>query len=298
MTGPRVRRFRERLCRCGSRWSDTWNGSGSGRSTACRPRARSPTRPTTGRSPGAAGRSPRCSSPSSPEDASSSPRSATTTWAADRASPSRRSALDVHATTRDGSHAPGAHARRRRRGADDRHDRAPAAPSRRRPRSVGRARVHRRRLRHGGRRRELPARSARARHGRHEPRARRPDRRRRRARRAGRQRPATRPSTWIPSCSRGGRRCSFAPQGTSGGRYETSSGETGRYDAVEVARAADADTYGAGDSFAAGPHVRAAAWAGPSTGRSPSRPGAARPVPRAAVPTRRSGTGRTRSVRG
>jgi ribokinase len=41
-------------------------------------------------------------------------------------------------------------------------------------------------------------------------------------------------------------------QGTSGGRFETASGETGRYDAVEVARAADADTYGAGDSFAGG----------------------------------------------
>ena len=40
-------------------------------------------------------------------------------------------------------------------------------------------------------------------------------------------------------------------EGTSGGRYETSSGGTGRYDAVEV-RGPDGDAYGAGDSFAAG----------------------------------------------
>ena len=41
-------------------------------------------------------------------------------------------------------------------------------------------------------------------------------------------------------------------QGTSGGRYETSSGASGRYDPVDVPAAADADAYGAGDSFAAG----------------------------------------------
>jgi ribokinase len=41
-------------------------------------------------------------------------------------------------------------------------------------------------------------------------------------------------------------------EGTSGGRYETSSGGSGRYDPVEVTAAPDADAYGAGDSFAAG----------------------------------------------
>jgi len=41
-------------------------------------------------------------------------------------------------------------------------------------------------------------------------------------------------------------------QGTSGGRYETSSGASGRYAPVEVPAAPDADAYGAGDSFAAG----------------------------------------------
>lgn len=40
-------------------------------------------------------------------------------------------------------------------------------------------------------------------------------------------------------------------EGTSGGRYETSSGGTGRYDPVEV-RGSAGDAYGAGDSFAAG----------------------------------------------
>jgi ribokinase len=40
-------------------------------------------------------------------------------------------------------------------------------------------------------------------------------------------------------------------QGTSGGRYETSSGGTGRYEAAEV-RGLAGDAYGAGDSFAAG----------------------------------------------
>jgi len=41
-------------------------------------------------------------------------------------------------------------------------------------------------------------------------------------------------------------------EGTSGGRYETASGQTGRYEAVEVSRGLAADAYGAGDSFAAG----------------------------------------------
>jgi ribokinase len=41
-------------------------------------------------------------------------------------------------------------------------------------------------------------------------------------------------------------------EGTSGGRYETASGQTGRYDAVEVSRGLAGDAYGAGDSFAAG----------------------------------------------
>lgn len=41
-------------------------------------------------------------------------------------------------------------------------------------------------------------------------------------------------------------------QGTSGGRYETASGGTGRYETVEVPRGPAADAYGAGDSFAAG----------------------------------------------
>ena len=41
-------------------------------------------------------------------------------------------------------------------------------------------------------------------------------------------------------------------QGTSGGRFETSSEGSGRYEPVEVPRAPDADAYGAGDSFAAG----------------------------------------------
>ena len=41
-------------------------------------------------------------------------------------------------------------------------------------------------------------------------------------------------------------------QGTSGGRYETSSGASERYDPVDVPAAPDADAYGAGDSFAAG----------------------------------------------
>lgn len=41
-------------------------------------------------------------------------------------------------------------------------------------------------------------------------------------------------------------------EGTSGGRYETSSGETGRYEPVEISRGLAADAYGAGDSFAAG----------------------------------------------
>jgi ribokinase len=41
-------------------------------------------------------------------------------------------------------------------------------------------------------------------------------------------------------------------QGTSGGRYEAASGGSGRYDAVDVPAAPDADAYGAGDSFAAG----------------------------------------------
>jgi len=40
-------------------------------------------------------------------------------------------------------------------------------------------------------------------------------------------------------------------EGRSGGRYETSSGGTGRYEAVEV-RGLAGDAYGAGDSFAAG----------------------------------------------
>ena len=49
-------------------------------------------------------------------------------------------------------------------------------------------------------------------------------------------------------------------EGTSGGRYETSSGGTGRYDAVEV-RGSDGDAYGAGDSFAAGlTYALGAAW--------------------------------------
>ena len=41
-------------------------------------------------------------------------------------------------------------------------------------------------------------------------------------------------------------------EGTSGGRYETSSGESGRYEAAGVSRGLAADAYGAGDSFAAG----------------------------------------------
>jgi ribokinase len=41
-------------------------------------------------------------------------------------------------------------------------------------------------------------------------------------------------------------------RGTSGGRYETSSGGSGRYDAVELPRGPAGDAYGAGDSFAAG----------------------------------------------
>lgn len=41
-------------------------------------------------------------------------------------------------------------------------------------------------------------------------------------------------------------------EGTSGGRYETASGQTGRYEVVEVSRGLAADAYGAGDSFAAG----------------------------------------------
>jgi ribokinase len=41
-------------------------------------------------------------------------------------------------------------------------------------------------------------------------------------------------------------------EGTSGGRYETASGQTGRYEAVEVPRGLAGDAYGAGDSFAAG----------------------------------------------
>lgn len=40
--------------------------------------------------------------------------------------------------------------------------------------------------------------------------------------------------------------------GTSGGRYETASGGTGRYEAVEVPHEPGGDAYGAGDSFAAG----------------------------------------------
>jgi ribokinase len=40
-------------------------------------------------------------------------------------------------------------------------------------------------------------------------------------------------------------------EGRSGGRYETSSGSSGRYEAVEV-RGLAGDAYGAGDSFAAG----------------------------------------------
>jgi ribokinase len=41
-------------------------------------------------------------------------------------------------------------------------------------------------------------------------------------------------------------------EGTSGGRYETASGGTGRYEAVEVPHGLGGDAYGAGDSFAAG----------------------------------------------
>jgi len=41
-------------------------------------------------------------------------------------------------------------------------------------------------------------------------------------------------------------------EGTSGGRYETASGGTGRYEAVEAPHGLDGDSYGAGDSFAAG----------------------------------------------
>ncbi len=41
-------------------------------------------------------------------------------------------------------------------------------------------------------------------------------------------------------------------EGASGGRYETSSGGTGRYEAAEVSRGLAGDAYGAGDSFAAG----------------------------------------------
>jgi ribokinase len=41
-------------------------------------------------------------------------------------------------------------------------------------------------------------------------------------------------------------------QGRSGGRYETSSGASGRYDPVDLPKAPDADAYGAGDSFAGG----------------------------------------------
>ena len=41
-------------------------------------------------------------------------------------------------------------------------------------------------------------------------------------------------------------------EGRSGGRYETSSGEAGRYEAIEAARGPESDAYGAGDSFASG----------------------------------------------
>jgi ribokinase len=41
-------------------------------------------------------------------------------------------------------------------------------------------------------------------------------------------------------------------EGTSGGRYDTAIGQTGRYEAVEVSRGLAGDAYGAGDSFAAG----------------------------------------------
>ena len=41
-------------------------------------------------------------------------------------------------------------------------------------------------------------------------------------------------------------------QGTSGGRYETASAGSGRYEPVDLPAAPDADAYGAGDSFAAG----------------------------------------------
>ncbi len=41
-------------------------------------------------------------------------------------------------------------------------------------------------------------------------------------------------------------------EGTSGGRYETASGEAGRYEAVEAPRGLAGDAYGAGDSFASG----------------------------------------------
>ncbi|MGZ8631157.1 MAG: PfkB family carbohydrate kinase [Actinomycetota bacterium] len=41
-------------------------------------------------------------------------------------------------------------------------------------------------------------------------------------------------------------------EGASGGRYETSSAGTGRYEAAEVPRGLAGDAYGAGDSFAAG----------------------------------------------
>ena len=51
-------------------------------------------------------------------------------------------------------------------------------------------------------------------------------------------------------------------QGRSGGRYETSSGASGRFDPVDVPAAADADAYGAGDSFAAGlTYALAQPWA-------------------------------------